>query len=102
MQIANCQKGVLATQKKPKLSTAKFELRARNLSIPGSGASLRNDNKISDNKTRKFSKFDCHEFRKKNVLGQFYLDFDPSPTPSKTEILLILSFRRLYGLKEIV
>ena len=33
--------------------------------------------------------------RKNSVFGQFPLKFPPPPTPSKTQILLILSFRRL-------
>ena len=60
--------------------------------------SLPNDNKISDNKICKISKLYCHGFsqeKKKTVFWTIFRNFSPSPTPSKTQILLILSFRRL-------
>ena len=71
---------------------------------PASGAltlcfirSLPNDNKISDNKIRKISKFYCHEIsQEKQRFGQFSINFPLPQTPSKTQILLILSFRRLW------
>ena len=59
--------------------------------------SLPNDNKISDNKNRKISKFYCHGiFPGKTAFWDNFRKFPPSPTPSKTQILLVLSFRRLW------
>ena len=59
--------------------------------------SLPNDNKISDNKIRNISKFYCHGLsQEKQRFGTIFHEFSPSPTPSKTQILLILSFRRLW------
>ena len=57
---------------------------------------LPNDNNISDNQIRKLSKFYCHGIsQEKQRFGTIFRKFSSSPTPSKTQILLILSFRRL-------
>ena len=62
------------------------------------GRSLPNDNKISDNKIRKMSRFYCHRIsQEKQRLGTIFHKISASPTPSKTQILLILSFRRLWN-----
>ena len=59
--------------------------------------SLRNDNKISDNKICEFSPpKKCHgTSQEKQRFGAISPQISPSPTPSKTQILLILSFWRL-------
>ena len=47
-------------------------------------------------KFAKFPNFIVMEFlRKKQHFWTIFRKFSPSPTPSKTQILLILSFRRL-------
>ena len=52
--------------------------------------SLPNDNKISDDKIRKFSKFCCHEISQvKSRFWTIFRKFSPSPTSSKTLILLV-------------
>ena len=59
--------------------------------------SLPNDNKTSDNIIRKISKFYCHGIsQEKECFWTIFRWFSPSPTPSKTQILLTLSFRRLW------
>ena len=57
--------------------------------------SLLNDNKISDNNIRNISEFYCHGVsQEKQRFGTIFRKCSPSPTPSKTQILLMLSFRR--------
>ena len=61
-----------------------------------SARSLPNDNKISENKICKISKFYCHGFsQEKQCFGTIFRKFSPPQPPPKTQILLILSFRRL-------
>ena len=62
----------------------------------GGCRSLRNDNKISDNRICELSKFIVMELpRKKRVFGTHFPEISPSPTPSKMQNLLTLSFRHL-------
>ena len=51
--------------------------------------SLPNDNKISDNKIHKNSKFYCHGISQEKLrFGTMFCKFSASPTPSKTRFVL--------------
>ena len=79
-----------------RFKTARFESQGQKNIRIAVNRSLPNDNKISENKARKLSIFYCHGIsQEKERFWTIIRKFSLSPTPSKTQILLTLSFRRL-------